>query len=636
VNNDHASPFSERRGLSLELKLPLVVSALLGAMLLLYLWVAYTNVGTSTAALASEGAARMAFDLGRITATGTSQRAAAFFRVANRPEVKTALRGGNWAPAESTLARLEVRSDSGLTVVVLDSLQRAIRFVGKVAPVEMTRRISTAVALASVRPDTLAAVAPMFAYQNRAHTWTAAEVRDNGSTLGYIAQLRKIGSSGSAVRSLIGDERAILFANRGSQARDGWTTIEGNIVPAPARRGTRFGAPAYERAGEWYIGHSDTVPGTPYSIIVETPLAQMHGRALQFLFRTGLFSLALLVLGTLFGWLLSRRYTGPIRELNRATAAIAAKAYDRRARVNRTDELGALARAFNHMASEIQKNVREAEISKAEAERANRTKSEFLANMSHEIRTPINAILGYTNLMEMGLAGALSEQQRTQLRRVRLSGQHLLALIDDLLDFTRLENAHLTLEVRVVSARESVQTALTVTDPAATDKGVELSAEVKPETFYVGDPKRVEQILVNLIGNAIKFTASGGRVRVESRTTNGTGQGLRTEFVVEDTGIGIPDDRVENIFEPFVQVHTGYTRQHGGSGLGLTISRRLAVLMGGHISVQSQEGVGSRFTLTLPAPADFPAHAGSVDHGVTGERTLRDTDALSPRTLTRE
>jgi signal transduction histidine kinase len=289
-----------------------------------------------------------------------------------------------------------------------------------------------------------------------------------------------------------------------------------------------------------------------------------------------------------------------VRELNLAAEAIAAHEYDRRVHINREDELGALAHAFNHMATEIQKSLRE-------AEHANRTKSEFLANMSHEIRTPINAILGYTNLMEMGLAGPLVEQQQAHLRRVSMSSRHLLALIDDLLDFTRIESAVVTVDERVATAEEAVRLAVAVIEPAAGAKQIEVIVLCDPHLQYVGDPRRVEQILVNLMSNAVKFTPPGGTVRIECRAAGIAGQLMAAEFVVEDTGIGIPADQLENIFRPFVQVRAGYTRPHGGTGLGLTISTKLAELMGGIITVSSQEGVGSRFTLTLRSPALSPA-----------------------------
>jgi signal transduction histidine kinase len=253
------------------------------------------------------------------------------------------------------------------------------------------------------------------------------------------------------------------------------------------------------------------------------------------------------------------------------------------------------------MASEIQRSMAQTQQSRAEAELANRVKSEFLANMSHEIRTPINAMLGYTDLIEAGISGPVTDEQRRQLERIRKSGSHLIGLINDLLDFARLETASLSVSRRIAPAAAAIGTAMTVVEPQAGAKSVTLSTEVEGDPHYVGDPQRVEQILVNLLGNAVKFTPADGEVRLECRTTQSNGD-RQTEFVVADTGVGIPPDRLESIFEPFTQVHAGYTRPHGGTGLGLTISRRLVEAMDGQISIESEVGVGSRFTVTLPAP----------------------------------
>jgi signal transduction histidine kinase len=253
------------------------------------------------------------------------------------------------------------------------------------------------------------------------------------------------------------------------------------------------------------------------------------------------------------------------------------------------------------MAGEVQRAMRESDASRADAEHANRAKSEFLANMSHEIRTPINAMIGYADLMEAGVAGPVTGEQQSQLDRIKISGRHLIRLIDDLLDFARIETARLSVDRRVAPASEAVHTALTVIEPQAQAKPVRITTEIIADPQYVGDPQRVGQILVNLIGNAVKFTPANGEVRVVARAVRENGR-ARTAFVVEDTGIGIPADRLESIFEPFVQGHSGYTRPHGGSGLGLTISRRLAEMMGGSLEVESAAGSGARFTLTLPAP----------------------------------
>ena len=247
------------------------------------------------------------------------------------------------------------------------------------------------------------------------------------------------------------------------------------------------------------------------------------------------------------------------------------------------------------------------------AEKANQAKSDFLATMSHEIRTPVNAVIGYAQLLEMGIAGPLSAEQRLQLGRIATSAGHLSGLINDILDLARVEAGRLTVAMRECSAGGAVDAALTLVRPQAASKGIAMSSscEGEREARYVGDEQRVEQILVNLLSNAIKFTPPGGRVQVRcaSRTAPPEGLGLVgegwTSFSVEDSGIGIAPDRVEAVFQPFTQADTGYTRQHSGSGLGLTISRQLARLMGGEITVESTPGKGSTFTLWLPKSEDL-------------------------------
>jgi signal transduction histidine kinase len=356
----------------------------------------------------------------------------------------------------------------------------------------------------------------------------------------------------------------------------------------------------YQRGGVAFIAGRQELRGTPWDVIVETPQAGADTRPRQFLRRTGVLGLLLLLGAAALVWVGSRRITGPIRELHAAAHSIERGDLERRVDVRRADELGDLGRSFNEMAAEVQRSMRAAAASEAEAQEANRAKSEFLANMSHEIRTPINAILGYTDLMELGVSGQVTEQQRTQLERIRVSGNHLIGLIDDLLDFARLDVASMSIDQRVVPATQSISTSLTVVTPQAKAKGVELDVHCEEDVSYLADPQRVEQILVNLLGNAIKFTESGGRIELRCNTAARNGKRW-VDFTVADTGIGIPADRLDAIFEPFVQARGGYTRPHGGTGLGLSISRRLAELMGGQISVTSEVGTGSRFTLRMPA-----------------------------------
>lgn len=249
---------------------------------------------------------------------------------------------------------------------------------------------------------------------------------------------------------------------------------------------------------------------------------------------------------------------------------------------------------------------------RAEAEAANQAKSEFLAVMSHELRTPLNAVIGYAELLDLGIAGRLTPEQRRQVSRIRASGQHLLGLVNEVLDLAKVEAGRLSLEIGVARATETADAALSLVQPGAEARGIEISAQCSGTTdaLYSGDEDRVRQILVNLLNNAIKFTEPAGVVHLECGVTEHPDAEARLAHSerwiylrVQDTGIGIPPEQLSTIFDPFVQVHGGHTRQNDGSGLGLTISRRLARLMGGDLTVRSELGKGSTFTLWL-RPAD--------------------------------
>jgi signal transduction histidine kinase len=244
-----------------------------------------------------------------------------------------------------------------------------------------------------------------------------------------------------------------------------------------------------------------------------------------------------------------------------------------------------------------------------EAEAASNAKSEFLAKMSHEIRTPINAMMGYAELMQMGISGPVTEQQTKQLGRIRASGDHLTSLIGEILDLAKIEAGRMAVELTTAPISEAIEGALAIVRPAASAKGVDLSARIDgdPGAAYFGDPQRVQQILTNLLSNAVKFTPAGGRItiRAESSLRELPGRGVEGDWLsvtVSDNGVGVAEADRERIFHPFVQVESGYTRSQGGTGLGLTISRNLAQLMGGEITVESALGTGSTFTLWLPCP----------------------------------
>lgn len=249
----------------------------------------------------------------------------------------------------------------------------------------------------------------------------------------------------------------------------------------------------------------------------------------------------------------------------------------------------------SHLESLVGKRTAELAVAKERAESADRLKSAFLATMSHELRTPLNSIIGFTSIILQELSGPLNDEQKEYMEMVQNSSRHLLDLINDILDISKIEAGQLEISEESFDMRESIVKAVQTITPLAEQKGLPLMSRIGPEVGkVVSDQRRIEQILINLASNAVKFTEKG-KVLIECEVN-----GSKLVTRVRDTGIGMKPGDIEKLFQPFQQIDNTIARQHEGTGLGLSICKKLAELMGGEIKVESQWNEGSTFTFTLP------------------------------------
>jgi signal transduction histidine kinase len=358
----------------------------------------------------------------------------------------------------------------------------------------------------------------------------------------------------------------------------------------------------------------ETIERLGWRVFVEEPQSEAFAPLYSAIKRTVLFLILFLALAIGTSFVLARRMARPIESIQAAAAKIGSGALDQRIEIESNDELGALAEQFNRMAAQLHESysglerkveertrelalaLSELDEKSRELETAGRHKSEFLANMSHELRTPLNAIIGFSQVLTDRLFGEVNEKQAEYLEDILTSANHLLALINDVLDLSKVEAGQVELEVAPFSLREALERGVVMVRERATKDGVQVALEANPGAEVVtGDERRITQVIFNLLSNAVKFTPSGGAVDVRAMQVNG-----EVRVSVTDTGAGIAAEDHERIFEEFQQTEAGVD-QREGTGLGLALSKRLVELHGGRIWVDSEPGKGSTFVFTLPA-----------------------------------
>ena len=333
-----------------------------------------------------------------------------------------------------------------------------------------------------------------------------------------------------------------------------------------------------------------------WRVFVEQPVTEVYATLDASILRTALLLAAGFVISALAALFMARGMVRPIRTLQEGAQRIGAGELEQRIDVRTGDELEALAGQFNDMSDELRRSY--AELEQKVEERtaqlavANRHKSEFLANMSHELRTPLNAIIGFSEALGEKMFGELNAKQEEYLNDIHASGRHLLSLINDILDLSKIEAGRMELDVSSFPAGPTLEATLALVRERAQRKGITLSLQTDPRLGEMrADERKFKQILLNLLSNAIKFTPEGGRIAVGARV-NGTG----LEFQVSDDGIGIAPEEQAAVFEEFRQVGP----RAEGTGLGLALTRRFVELHGGSIRLESAPQRGSTFTFTIP------------------------------------
>ncbi|MEG4443236.1 ATP-binding protein [Microcoleus sp. AT9_B5] len=462
----------------------------------------------------------------------------------------------------------------------------------------------------------------------------AVPVRDNNNqiagvlfarvSLNFLTQIAARSQVGKTGYSYVLDHRSVLISETGSKINPyllqdlrgrsfvrelSKLALASGIQSPMVYRGLR---------GEEVIGTGAIVRRVQWMVVVELPTAEAYAPVRNLLYVMGAVTLASALVAVGLGVAFARSITNPLKSLTSAATKMSSGMFETRVNIAASNELGKLANAFNSMAGQLEVSFTKLENQNAQLQRLDKLKDEFLANTSHELRTPLNGIIGLTESLLDGATGQLPEATISNLEIIASSGRRLCNLINDILDFSKLRHKNIELQIKPVGIREIVDIVVTLSQPLIGTKNLQLINSVTADIPLVdADENRVQQILYNLIGNAIKFT-DNGTVEIsanaigldspplaekESSLTSQL-QSLivrsKLQITVSDTGIGIAEDKLERIFKSFEQADGSTSREYGGTGLGLAVTKKLVELHGGEIQVHSKVGMGSQFTFSLP------------------------------------
>ncbi|MDM8558951.1 SpoIIE family protein phosphatase [Candidatus Parabeggiatoa sp. HSG14] len=364
--------------------------------------------------------------------------------------------------------------------------------------------------------------------------------------------------------------------------------------------------------------------GLDWLVVVTVPendfMAQINANTRY----TIILSIIALIVAILIALLTANWIIRPILQINHAAKKLTEGQWQQTLPVKRSDELGQLARSFNLMAKQLKTSIDTLENKNQELQELDKVKDEFLANTSHELRTPLNGIIGLAESLIDGAAGKLDDKVKANLAMIMGSGKRLFALVNDILDFSKLKHQDIELQLKPMSLREIAEIVLTLSQSLKGQKDLQLVNAIDINLPpALADENRVQQIFYNLVGNAIKFTESG-QVKISAKVENLEGEGNLSylEITISDTGIGIPEDKLDRIFESFEQAEGSTAREYGGTGLGLTVTKQLVQLHSGKIWVESTQGEGSQFKFTLPISEEGETSQPSQD-SITNKSLLK-------------